>query len=44
MLIGYFFVEIEAEDLDDIWFQQDGATYHTANTTNDRLRLSSEIE
>ena len=38
MLTDCFFEEIKAEDLDDIWFQQDGATCHTANATIDLLR------
>lgn len=38
MLNDWFFEEIVAEDLDDIWFQQDGATSHTAHVTIDVLR------
>lgn len=38
MLTDYFFGEIEDEDLGDIWFQQDGATCHTANATIEILR------
>ncbi|KAL7724213.1 hypothetical protein ACLKA6_010198 [Drosophila palustris] len=38
MLSDWFFEEIEAEDLDDIWFQQDGATCHSAHATIDLLR------
>ena len=30
--------EIEARNLHDIWFQQDGATCHTARKTMDLLR------
>ena len=33
MLSKFFFKQIEEEDLDNIWFQQDGATCHTANAT-----------
>lgn len=38
MLSDFFFEQIEEEDLDDIWFQQDGATCHTANATINVLR------
>ena len=38
-LLGRFLVpEIEARNLHDIWFQQDGATCHTARETMDLLR------
>ena len=33
--------EIEARNLHDIWFQQDGATCHTARETMDLLRSRS---
>ena len=32
------FLKIEEEDIGIIWFQQDGATYHTAEATLDVLR------
>lgn len=35
MLTHYFFEEIE--DMDNIWFQQDGATSNIANATIDLL-------
>ncbi|KYQ50666.1 hypothetical protein ALC60_06473 [Trachymyrmex zeteki] len=38
MLANFLFTEIEDDDTDDIWFQQDGATSHTANVTIDLLR------
>ena len=31
-------IVIEEEDIDNIWFQQDGATFHTAEPTLDALR------
>ena len=38
-LLGRFLMpEIEARNLHDIWFQQDGATCHTARETMDLLR------
>ena len=33
MLNELLFPKIEEDDMDDIWFQQDGATCHTANLT-----------
>ena len=38
MLSKFFFKQIEEEDLDNIWFQQGGATCHTANATLNLLR------
>ena len=38
MLSKFFFKQIEEEDLDNIWFQHDGATCHTANATLNLLR------
>ena len=32
------FIKIEEEDIGNIWFQQDGATCHTAEATFDVLR------
>ena len=38
-LLGRFLMpEIEARNLHGIWFQQDGATCHTARETVDLLR------
>ena len=37
MLNEFFFTKIEEEDIGNIWFQQDGATCHTAETTIDVL-------
>jgi len=42
MLEDFFFPRMKAKDLDDIWFQQDGATCHTANVTIDLLRGTFE--
>ena len=39
MLNEFLFTEIEEEDIDNIWFQQDGVTCHTAL---DVLRLFFE--
>ena len=33
MLNAFLFTKIEEEDIVNIWFQQDGATYHTAEAT-----------
>ena len=38
MLNEFLFTKIEEEDIFNIWFQQDGATYHTAVATLDVLR------
>ena len=37
MLSEFLFKKIEEEDLENIWFQQDGATCHTAEATLDVL-------
>ena len=38
MLNEFLFTKIEDEDISNIWFQQDGATWHTAEATLDVLR------
>ena len=38
MLNEFLLTKIEKEDIDNIWFQQDGATCHTAEATLDVLR------
>ena len=38
MLNKYLFTKIEEQDIGNIWFQQDGATCHTAEATLDVLR------
>ena len=38
ILNEFLFTKIEEEDIDNIWFQQDGATCHTAETALDVLR------
>ena len=38
MFNEFLFTKIEAEDIGNIWFQQDGAMCHTAKTTLDVLR------
>ena len=42
MLNEFWFTKIEEEDIGNIWFQQDGATYHTAEAALDVLRLVFE--
>ena len=37
MLKEFLFTKVEEEDIDNIWFQQDGATCHTAEATLDVL-------
>ena len=37
MLNEFLFTKIEEEDIGNIWFQQDGATRHTAEATLDGL-------
>ena len=38
MLNEFLFTKIEEEDIGNIWVQQDGTTYHTAEATLDVLR------
>ena len=38
MLTQFLFTKIEEDDIGKIWFQQDGATCHIAETTLDVLR------
>ena len=38
MLNEFLFTKIEEEDIGNIWFQQDGATRHTAEAILDVLR------
>ena len=38
MINQFLFPEIDDTDVDDIWFQQDGATCHTANETINLLK------
>ena len=42
MLNEFVFPKSEEDDMDDIWFQQDEATCHTANVTIDLLRTVFE--
>ena len=42
MLEEFLFPKIEEDGMDDIWFQQDGSTWHTANVTIDLLRTVFE--
>ena len=42
MLNEFLFTKIKEEDIVNIWFQQDGATWHTAEATLDVLRLVFE--
>ena len=37
MLNEFLFTKIEEEDIDNIWFQQNGAMCHTAEATHDVL-------
>ena len=43
MLNEFLFIKIEEEDIGNVWFQQDGATCHTAEATLYVLRLVFEI-
>ena len=38
MLEDYLWPELDEIDINDMWFQQDGATSHTARVTIDLLR------
>ena len=42
MLNEFLFTKHEEQDIINIWFQQDGATCHTAEATFDVLRPASE--
>ena len=42
MVNEFLFPKIEEEDMDDIWFQQDGAIYHSVNVTIDLFRTVFE--
>ena len=42
MLNKSLFPKIEEDDMDDIWFQQNGAICHSANVTIDLLRTVFE--
>ena len=43
MLNEFFFTKIEEKDISNIWFQQDGATCHTAEATLDVFALFLKI-
>ena len=43
MLNEFLFIKIEEEDIDNIWFQHDGTTCHTAEATLDVLRPALKI-
>ena len=38
IVIGPLFTKIEEEDIGNTWFQEDGATCHTAEATHDVFR------
>ena len=38
MLNEFLFIKIKEEDIGNIWFQQDGATWYTAKATLNVLR------
>ena len=38
MLEDYLWPELDELDINDMWFQQDGATIHTARVTIDLLK------
>ncbi|GFT88533.1 uncharacterized protein TNCV_263141 [Trichonephila clavipes] len=38
MIINFFIPELNNHDIQELWFQQDGATCHTARTTIDLLK------
>ena len=42
MLNEFLFTEIEEDDMDDIWFWQDGAICHIVNVTSDVMRTVFE--
>ncbi|GFV83118.1 uncharacterized protein TNCV_2802441 [Trichonephila clavipes] len=38
MITSFFIPELNSHDVQELWFQQDGATYHTARATIDLLK------
>ena len=42
ILNEFLFTKIEEEDIGNIWFEQDGATFHTSEATLDVLRIVFE--
>ncbi|GFV77632.1 uncharacterized protein TNCV_616521 [Trichonephila clavipes] len=38
MITNFFIPELNNHDIQELWFQQDGATYHTARATIDLLK------
>ncbi|GFX45839.1 hypothetical protein TNCV_934781 [Trichonephila clavipes] len=38
MIINFFIPELNNHDVQELWFQQDGATCHTARATIDSLK------
>ncbi|GFT15752.1 uncharacterized protein TNCV_4943091 [Trichonephila clavipes] len=38
MITNFFNPELNNHDVQELWFQQDGATYHTAGATIDLLK------
>ena len=42
ILNAFLVPKIEEDDMNEIWFQEDGATCHTANVTIDLLRTVFE--
>ena len=42
MLNEFLFTKIEEDDIGNIWFQQDGGTFHTAETALDVLHFVFE--
>ena len=42
ILNEFLYPKIKEDDMDDVWFRQDGATCHTANVTIDLLCTVSE--
>ena len=42
MITEYFWPQLDDIDLEDMWFQQDGATSHTANVTINLLETKFE--
>ncbi|GFW02585.1 uncharacterized protein TNCV_2456001 [Trichonephila clavipes] len=38
MITNFFIPELNNHDVQEMWFQQDGATFHTARATIDLLK------
>jgi hypothetical protein len=43
MIMEFLWPELEGRDMEDMWYQQDGATCHTARETTELLREKKNL-